>query len=87
MHILQYQRMGSIYIYESLKAQRSKEGYDYGGPDGLYANMLMHKKLVHYNFEQQAEIIEDAHRHLRASGHIPTQYRDCIFQLDDYPFY
>ncbi|MEE9439768.1 MAG: hypothetical protein V3V14_12255, partial [Saprospiraceae bacterium] len=59
VHIWQYQQMGSVYIYRALKAQKSKEGYDYGGVEGLYNAMLSHKRFIDFNFEQQGEIFED----------------------------
>lgn len=62
VHIWQYQKFGSVYIFKALQAQRSKEGYDYGGIEQLYADMLEGKKLYTYNFEQQAEIIQDYYK-------------------------
>ena len=57
-HIWQYQRFGSIYISKALQAQKSTEGYDFGGVEGLYNALTTGKKLTEFNFEQQAEIIE-----------------------------
>jgi hypothetical protein len=62
VHIWQYQHFGSIYIARAIKAQRSKEGYDYGGAPNLYNMMLKNAKLTDFNFEQQADIIEDYYR-------------------------
>lgn len=59
VHIWQYQHFGSIYIARAIKAQRSKEGYDYGGPSHLYDQMVRGKRLTDFNFEQQADIVED----------------------------
>jgi hypothetical protein len=59
MHIWQYQHFGSIYIGRAIKAQRSKEGYDYGGVANLYKVMLSGGSLLAFNFEQQADIVED----------------------------
>jgi len=59
VHIWQYQRFGSMYIFRSLKAQRSKEKYDYGGLEGLYSGMIGQKRFIDFNFEQQGAIIED----------------------------
>jgi hypothetical protein len=56
-HIWQYRKHGSIYITEALYAQRWGGGYDYGGLEGLKANA--EKGLKAFNFEQQAEIVED----------------------------
>lgn len=64
-HIWQYQHFGSVYISKSLNAQKSKEGYDYGGIEGLYHAFNNGKKLLDFNFEQQADIIED---HFRKSS-------------------
>ncbi len=61
-HIWQYQHFGSIYIAKALKAQRSAEVYDYGGIEGLYQAFQKGKALTDFNFEQQAEIIEDFYR-------------------------
>lgn len=62
MHIWQFQQFGSIYIARAIKAQRSKEGYDYGGIANLYQIMLKGGSLLDFNFEQQADIIEDYYR-------------------------
>ena len=62
MHIWQFQQFGSIYIARAIKAQRSKEGYDYGGVANLYQVMLKGGSLLDFNFEQQADIIEDYYR-------------------------
>jgi len=62
VHIWQYQHFGSIYIARAIKAQFSKAGYDYGGVSHLYHQMLKGGKLIDFNFEQQADIIEDYYR-------------------------
>jgi len=62
VHIWQFQQFGSIYIARAIKAQRSKEGYDYGGVANLYQVMLKGGSLLDFNFEQQADIIEDYYR-------------------------
>ena len=59
VHVWQYQKYGSMYIYRALSAQRTKEGYDYGGVEGLYKAMLVQAKLVDFNFKQQGAILED----------------------------
>jgi hypothetical protein len=55
MHVWQYQRVGSVYIPRALRAQRSREGYNYGGPEALREK----KKLADFNYEQQADIVAD----------------------------
>lgn len=62
VHIWQFQHFGSIYIARAIKAQRSKAGYDYGGLPNLYHQMMKGAKLTDFNFEQQADIIEDFYR-------------------------
>ena len=59
VHIWQYQKFGSVYIFRSLKAQRSIAGYDYGGLEALYHKMLDNFAFSGFNFEQQGEIFED----------------------------
>lgn len=59
MHIYQFQRYGSVYIYRALKAQYSEHIYDYGGITGLKKAREAGKSLHQFNFEQQASIIED----------------------------
>ncbi|MCZ2100703.1 MAG: hypothetical protein LC107_04095 [Chitinophagales bacterium] len=62
-HIWQYQQFGSIYIARAIKAQKSQQGYDYGGIEGLYHAIQTGKLLTDFNFEQQADIIEDYYLH------------------------
>jgi len=59
VHVWQYQRFGSVYIYRALKAQNSKAGYNYGGCDNLISCLEAGTNYISFNFEQQAEIIED----------------------------
>lgn len=68
MHIWQFQHFGSIYLARAIKAQRSKEGYDYGGVPNLYQVMLKGGKLFDFNFEQQADIVEDYFKILNDSS-------------------
>jgi len=62
MHVWQYQHLGIVYIPRALAAQFSVEGYDYGGVQALYQAMATGKKLLDFNYEQQADIIEDYYR-------------------------
>ncbi len=59
MHVWQYQNLGAIYAIKALHAQSRGNAYDYGGFEGLYHAMLQGKELLSFNFEQQAEIIQD----------------------------
>jgi hypothetical protein len=59
MHVYQYQRFGSVYIYRALHAQtKLQDPYSYGGVDGLLAAYNEKKSLFDFNFEAQASIIE-----------------------------
>jgi len=59
VHIWQYQQFGTVYIFRAILAQFSNEGYDYGGVEGLYNDMIQGKDFLDFNFEQQGEIFED----------------------------
>jgi hypothetical protein len=58
VHVLQHERLGSVYIPQCLHAQRT-EGYGYGGAEGLRAARDRGKRLCDFNREQQAQIAED----------------------------
>ena len=59
VHIWQYQRLGLVYAWRALKAQQEPVTYDYGGLESLYASFTTGKNFYAFNFEQQAQIIED----------------------------
>jgi len=59
VHVWQYQKFGTVYIFRALLAQKSKEGYNYGGLESLYSKMLSNYIFTDFNFEQQGEIFED----------------------------
>ncbi len=59
VHVWQYQRFGSVYAYHAMKAQKSTEGYDYGGIESLFADMTKGKRFLDFNFEQQGDILAD----------------------------
>ncbi len=58
VHIWQYEKVGSPYIIRCLLAQRTAEGYDYGGINHL-RNLGNEKSLFDFNYEQMADIIKD----------------------------
>ena len=62
VHVRQYQKLGIVYIPRALAAQRSPEGYDYGGAQGLEAALLAGRSFQDFNLEQQADIISDYYR-------------------------
>jgi hypothetical protein len=82
VHIWQYQRFGSMYIYRALKAQYSNDKYDYGGLEKLYTGMINHQQFIDFNFEQQGAIVED---YVRLSEH-PDSFRSPIVNAS-YEYY
>jgi len=58
VHIWQYTHRGAAYIPRALYAQTTQEGYNYGG----LAPLKQRSALEDFNYEQQADIIEDAFR-------------------------
>ena len=62
VHIWQYQRLGSVYIPRALWAQRTPEGYNYGGIEALQAAINGGRGLAHFNYEQQGDIVADYYR-------------------------
>ncbi|MEM1356669.1 MAG: hypothetical protein AAGF89_00615 [Bacteroidota bacterium] len=58
VHVWQYSHLGAVYIPRALAAQWSEMGYNYGGIGPLE----WHDCLEDFNYEQQADLIEDAFR-------------------------
>jgi hypothetical protein len=58
VHVWQYVHYGACYIPRALSAQRTPMGYNYGGLKGLAAATF----LDDFNYEQMADVIEDAFR-------------------------
>jgi hypothetical protein len=58
VHVWQYVHRGAAYIPRALSAQRSAMGYNYGGVSGLERAC----QLEDFNYEQMADVIEDAFR-------------------------
>ncbi|MEM9990514.1 MAG: hypothetical protein AAF738_02055 [Bacteroidota bacterium] len=62
MHVWQYQHFGAVYIPRALAAQRSKEGYNYGGVEALWQAIHTKRNLWDFNYEQQGDIVADYFR-------------------------
>lgn len=71
VHVWQFQRLGSIYIPRALRAQWSKEGYNYGGAPRLNNWARRDARITDFNLEQQADIIAD---YWRLSHGYPTHW-------------
>ncbi|MCB0705675.1 MAG: hypothetical protein KDC34_10215 [Saprospiraceae bacterium] len=61
-HVWQFHQWGSVYILRALVAQRTVEGYNYGGFENLKSAQLAGLSLFDFNYEQQADIIADRWR-------------------------
>ena len=59
VHVWQFQRLGSVYIPRALWAQRTPEGYNYGGISSLKKAAEQGKTLADFNYEQQGDIVAD----------------------------
>jgi len=81
VHVLQHERLGSVYIGQCLRAQRT-EGYDYGGVEGLRTARDQGKRLRDFNREQQAQIAEDYYNYCRVGADV-TAYEPFIRDLQE----
>jgi hypothetical protein len=61
VHVYQFERVGSVYIWQALRAQRT-EGYSYGGPDQLAKDRQVGLRFSDYNREQQGQIAQDYYK-------------------------
>jgi hypothetical protein len=66
-HVYQFEIIGSIYIWQALRAQLSS-GYRYGGWRQLAKDWQNGKHFADYNREQQGQIAQDYYRKVVAKG-------------------
>ncbi len=66
-HVYQFELIGSIYIWQALRAQWSN-GYRYGGWRQLAKDWKKGKHFSDYNREQQGQIAQDYYRKVVAKG-------------------
>lgn len=59
VHVWQFQHWGSVYIPRALRAQYSREGYNYGGAPRVVNWANRGARLEDFNPEQQADLIAD----------------------------
>ena len=59
VHVYQFEKVGSLYLWQALKAQRSKEGYRYGRWEQLAKDRQEGQHFSDYNREQQGQIAQD----------------------------
>ncbi len=88
VHVWQYRRYGSVYITESIWAQKWGGGYNYGGLESL-KKFCDDPGLSAFNFEQQADIIEEYYRWKKglalqwsvqdvSIGEVLEKYQKCL---------
>ena len=58
VHVYQFELVGSLYIWQALRAQRTA-GYSYGGWSQLVEDRSKGKRFRDYNREQQGQIAQD----------------------------
>ena len=85
VHVWQFQHIGIVYIPRALNAQRTIQGYNYGGVENLKACWHAGKGLKDFNLEQQADIIMDYYR--IKNGYAPQWGRATMADLPTYQNY
>lgn len=66
-HVYQFEIVGSIYIWQALRAQTTT-GYSYGGWQVLQEDRNNGKHFRNYNREQQGQIVQDYYNKVVESG-------------------
>jgi len=67
VHVYQFEVVGSIYIWQALRAQRTT-GYGYGGKHQLVEDRSNGKHFKDYNREQQGQIAQDYYNESLSPG-------------------
>lgn len=67
VHVYQFECVGSIYIWEALRAQRTT-GYTYGGWEQLCDDWRRGAHFRNFNREQQAQIAQDYYNKVITKG-------------------
>ncbi len=85
VHVYQFEKTGSIYIWQALAAQRSKEGYRYGGWEKLAEDRQKGWRFSNYNREQQGQIAQDYYDDVLTPDLSPDSPARLAFQpfIDD----
>jgi len=85
IHVCQFELVGSIYIWQALRAQRTT-GYRYGGWQQLKEDRSNGKHFRDYNREQQGQIAQDYYsevvaKQLLAEDPIRQAYEPFVDEL------
>ena len=85
VHVYQFEKVGSLYIWQALAAQRSKEGYRYGGWEKLAEDRQNGRRFSSYNREQQGQIAQDYYDDVLTPNLPPDSPARLAFQpfIDD----
>lgn len=83
LHVWQYQKYGIVYIYRALKAQQSSDAYNYGATQGVINGMYKGKPFIEFNFEQQAQIMEDYYKLRKMDMQLPMS----SMEMSGYAYY
>jgi len=74
-HVCQFETVGSVYIWQALRAQRTT-GYAYGGWQSLQQDWSTGKHFRDYNREQQGSIAQDFYKEVISKG-LPADSPVC----------
>ena len=80
VHVYQFEKIGSLYIWEALKAQWSMEGYRYGPWKQLANDRLNGLHFSDYNREQQGQIAQDYYEDVLTPNLPPDNEERLAFQ-------
>lgn len=69
VHVCQFERLGSVYIWQALRAQRTT-GYRYGGWQRLKQDWNNGRHFRNYNREQQGQIAQDYYSKVIEKGRL-----------------
>ncbi len=85
VHVFQFEKIGSVYIWGAIQAQKSPEGYDYGGWENLTAKRESGKVFSSFNREQQGKIAEHFYERAVAPGSVANNPAQVALQpfIDD----
>lgn len=85
VHVYQFEKIGSLYIWQALAAQQSKEGYRYGGWEKLAEDRQNGRRFSSYNREQQGQIAQDYYDDVLTPNLPPDSPARLAFQpfIDD----
>lgn len=67
VHVCQFEKVGSVYIWQALRAQRTG-GYSFGGWEQLAEDRRDGQRFSGYNREQQGQIAQDYYNQVLVPG-------------------